>query len=380
MMKWLAGALAAATAAACGSANHTTTGAPGDAPPTTADAARTIDGPVSRPDAAPDAASYRFLCDAPPPEGAPTPTSPPPPTAGCPTLAAGLDTMTSSNVTRQFQLVIPANLQPDEHPPVLVLWYWLGGSADDFITTGMVQQAADDERFIAVVPVDIGATVFGTSFNTRWPFDITQSQQRMDQEFTFFDDMLACVEEDFAVNRNCVSSVGVSAGALFTDQLAQARSTTLASFISLSGGVDDTIIKPWAGGARALPGIVLWGGNGPPAQAGVRDILGCFGVGMDFATASADLETALTSDGNFFVECIHDCGHTVPPIDPPPGESQFAGLWEFALNHPYWLPAGQSPYASGLPPELPPWCGIGKGGATPRMAGDCPADPNPCTN
>ena len=39
------------------------------------------------------------------------------------------------------------------------------------------------------------------------------------------------VEHQYDVNRQCVSSVGVSAGALFTDQLAQARSNTLSSFI-----------------------------------------------------------------------------------------------------------------------------------------------------
>ena len=66
--------------------------------------------------------------------------------------------------------------------------------------------------------------MFGLNLNTKWPFDITQSQTRMDEEFLFFDDMLACVEAQYHINTSCVSTVGVSAGALFTDQLAQARS------------------------------------------------------------------------------------------------------------------------------------------------------------
>jgi hypothetical protein len=247
------------------------------------------------------------------------------------------------------------------------------------LTRGDIQKAADDQHFIAVIPEAKGATVAFTSFNTKWPFDITQSQARMDEEFRFFDDMLACVEQQYTVNESCVSSIGVSAGALFTDQLAQARSNRLASFVSLSGGVGATIIKPWSGAARKLPGVVLWGGDGPPNMDGVKDILGCLGVGMDFCVASGALETALTSQGHFLIECKHNCGHVEPPLEQVNGESKYAGMWEFALNHPFWLPAGQSPFIQkGLPPTLPSWCAIGAGNATPRSGGGCPPGENPC--
>jgi hypothetical protein len=264
-------------------------------------------------------------------------------------------------------------MQPGEQYPVMFMWYWLGGSADGFISKGEVQNAVDAQRFIAVVPISAGVDVAFTSFNTQWPFDITQSSQRMTQEFQFFDDMLSCVEQQYAINQNCVSTAGVSAGALFTDQLAQARSQRLSSFISLSGGVDDMIIKPWSGATHKLPAIVLWGGDGPPNQDGVRDSLSCLGIGMDFATASSELETALAHDGHFFIECKHNCGHVEPPIDPPPGVSKFGGVWQFAWDHPFWLPAGESPYANGLPTSLPSWCGIGAHSATPRMGSGCPA-------
>jgi len=289
--------------------------------------------------------------------------------------------ITSTGHTRGFILVVPANLGVDERPPVLFMWHWLGGDANAFFTRGSVQEAADEQRFIAVLPDSKGATVLGTSFDTRWPFDITQSSGRMNEEFAFFDDMLACVEQQFMINESCVSSIGVSAGALFTDQLAQARSTTLANFVSLSGGVGATIIKPWGHPPRKLPGIVLWGGDGPPAQDGVKDILGCAGLGMDFSVASKTLEQALGADGNFYVECKHNCGHVEPPIDAPMGESKYAGIWEFAMDHPFWLQAGTSPYQTdGLPATLPPWCGIGANSCTPRSGGGCPAAENPCTN
>ena len=347
-----------------------------DAPVSRLDAPAPIDStPV---DAAP---APRFLCSATPPEGAPAPVSPAVPVAGCPLLVPGHNTITSSGKTRDFIVVLPTTpLAPNETLPVLFLWHWLGATADDFLTRGDTQATADDERFIAVLPSSEGADIFGTSYDLDWPFDITQSQARMDEEFTFFDDMLACVEAQYPnVNRNCVSSIGVSAGALFTDQLAQAPSTTLSSFLSLSGGVDDLIIKPWSGATRKLPGIVLWGGDGPPTMDGDKDILGCLGVGMDFSVASRDLESKTAPDGHFLIECRHNCGHVEPPLDPPPGESKYAGMWAFALNHPFWLPAGTSPYqTTGLPDTMPAWCAIGAGNSVPRSGSGCPPPTNPC--
>jgi pimeloyl-ACP methyl ester carboxylesterase len=201
----------------------------------------------------------------------------------------------------------------------------------------------------------------------------------MDEEFTFFDDMLGCVEQQFNVNQSCVSTVGVSAGALFTVQLAQARSERLSSFISLSGGVSATWIKPWTGATHKLPAVVLYGGDGPPNMDGNKDILGCLGIGMDFSVASGDLEDGLVHDGQFFVECKHNCGHVEPPLETPPGESKYAAMWEFALNHPFWLAPGQSPYLdTGLPASMPEWCAIGPHSATPRSGPGCPAAENPC--
>jgi len=126
---------------------------------------------------------------------------------------------------------------------------------------------------------------------------------------------------------------------------------------------------------------VLWGGDGPPQMDGVKDILGCAGIGMDFSVASRSLEQGLAEDGHFFVECKHNCGHVEPPLEAPLGESKYAGMWEFALDHPCWLAAGQSPYLTqGMPASMPAWCGIGAGTAIPRSGGGCPEGENPCTN
>jgi hypothetical protein len=167
------------------------------------------------------------------------------------------------------------------------------------------------------------------------------------------------VSAQFNVNANCVSSAGVSAGALWTDQLVGVRGDWISSFMSLSGGTGGVAIKPWKEPAHKLPGFVLWGGTTDS----------CAGL-LNFQDISHDLEMNLTTNGHFFLECVHNCGHSVPPFVAPAGESTFKSLWQFGLDHPFWLYPGESPYETGLPADLPEWCGVGMGGATPRT-GTC---------
>jgi predicted esterase len=270
-----------------------------------------------------------------------------------------MNTLPSGGADRQFQLVLPADYDPAQSYPVFFLWHWLGGDADAFYQQAEVQLAADTQHFIAVIPEKKGDVLF------TWPVDTLQSQARVDEEMVFFDDMLACVAEQYTVDTSCVASVGVSAGALWTDQLASARSTRLASFASLSGGTGG-VIRPWVTAEHRLPGLVLWGGMGDTCQ----------GL-LSFETLSNDLETHLTTDGHFFLECIHNCGHSAPPFEGPMGFSRFKGMWDFLLDHPYWVSPGTSIYdTEGLSPDLPEWCAIGQGNAEERT-GEC-VDPSQC--
>jgi predicted esterase len=294
-------------------------------------------------------------CKSDPPPGAELAPPPPAYTGGaCPAFAPGLNTFKSMGNDRSFLLVLPSNPDPAEKLPVIFLWHWLGGSADDFLEKGQVQAAADSQRFIAVIPQSKGDLQF------QWPFDIQQKQARIDEEFTFFDDMLSCVSEQFSVNSNCVASGGVSAGALFTDQLAGGRGQYLSSILSLSGGVGG-VVRPWTQPDHRMAAMVLWGG--PTDQ--------CFGV-LNFETASKELEKGLDAGNHFYLECVHNCGHAEPPFEPAEGFTSFAALWQFVFDHPYWLKPGTSPYTSdGIPKVLPTWCGIGAGSAVPRT-GECP--------
>jgi hypothetical protein len=297
-------------------------------------------------------------CASPPPAGAPKPPAPKAYSGGtCPMLAAGKNSITSSGNPRSFLLAVPANLMPGEQLPVIFLWYWLKGSSQDFYNVGDVQAAVDQQRFLAVIPDAKGDLFYN------WPFTVDDPEKRVDEELTFFDDMLSCVSAQFDVNAGCVSTVGVSAGALFTDQLVGARSEYFSSFVSLSGGVayptPTKLLRPWTPPAHQMPALVLWGGP--------EDVC----LLIEFQPASQELEQDLDQACDFLVECVHNCGHSEPPFTAAQGLSTYAALWEFALDHPYWLPTGTSPYTThGLPPGMPTWCAIGAGNAVPRT-GPC---------
>lgn len=300
-----------------------------------------------------------------PPPGAPQAPDPKPYSGGnCPVLTTGPDnesTITSSGKERQFMVIVPDDIGEDEKLPVVFLWHWLNASAHSFYERAFVEEAVNQQRFIAVIPESIGQLL---SDWRGWSTLNPESDE--EEEFVFFDDMLACVSEQFPVNKNCVSSAGVSDGALWTSQLIGGRGEYLSSAIVLSGGVnnpdDDTngAIREYIPSTdHVMPAIILWGG---PSDTFI----------INFEPATKSLEEHMQAEGHFIIECQHNCGHDEPPFEPPPGESKFAAFWDFVSDHPYWTPPGESPYEeAGLPGSFPEWCALGVGNAEPRVGGDC---------
>ena len=300
------------------------------------------------------------LCGTPPPEGAEL--APPLPTYGgtCPILDTGETyTLATGGGDRSFIFVAPTDLQEDEVLPVMFMFHWLGADANAFYDRAEVQYAADYYRFIAVIPNgrDIDQLV-----PFRWPFAVSDLDFLMEQDFQMFDDLLACVAEQYAVDKECVSAMGVSAGAMFSAMLASRHGHRLSSFISLSGGVGG-LVKPWQAGGNIMPALVLWGG---PED---------FCIAIDFEVGSQTLEAELESEGHPVLECIHNCTHATPPFEPPVDQPElptFAPAWEFMQAHPFWLEDGYSPYDDfdGLPAPWPDWCAMGAGNAEIRV-GEC---------
>lgn len=332
--------------AACGGS----TPVQGDASPSDATVSNDSPGPM---DAAFDIAvpAYTGKCGDPIPSGAVGAADPPMYAGACPMIAdpPAFTTITTMGNMRRYLVYRPQPPMQGETLPLVFVWHYLG--SDPLGMAGKIdaQNAANAYRMVLVIPESKGDLTF------KWPFEASEPQARIDEELQFFDDMLACSAQSISIDKNCVSSMGVSAGALFTDQLAHLRSERLSSFVSLSGGTGG-LVRNWDHATHGLPAIVLWGGPKDefPAQFPI----------LHFDVLSKDLETALDKDGHFIVECIHNCGHAVPPFDyMPPLDI----VWRFHLDHPFWETKGTSIYTTkGLPKSAPSWCAIGKGNATPR--------------
>jgi poly(3-hydroxybutyrate) depolymerase len=273
----------------------------------------------------------------------------------CPVLHAGQTADTSRNDnflsgghSRAFYLLVPSYYSPDHPLPMVVGWHWLAGNASQLIHEGEIEQAVEQMGFIAVIPealrdADGGLLTYGFD----WPFIETAGQE---PELQFFDDMLACVTQQYRVDPRQIHGVGVSAGALWLTLLSTTTHVNhLASVASLSGGLGQqphVLSMHFAAQDNKFPALVLWGG---PTDRLI----------IDFQQASTLYRDALRCDHHFVVQCVHDAGHAVPPLPVPDGGTRFSLIWQFMLDHPYGLGPDQSPYLDGgLPSSLPAWCGI----------------------
>ncbi|MEQ8277813.1 MAG: hypothetical protein RMA76_21285 [Deltaproteobacteria bacterium] len=293
------------------------------------------------------------------PDVPPMPGDPPPfPTysgGACPTLTGGPTSASAVNSgfptgtdERSFRLIVPMNYDPSTPTPVVFAWHWLNASSNSFVREGELETATEQMGFIAVLPDKKLKPDGDKAYLFDWPFvEVSNAPS----ELLFVDDLLACVSEQFNVDRHGVYGIGVSAGALWlTYMSSQPQIDHFAAVESLSGGMGE-VAGVWGIGftprPHKFPALVLWGGS--------RDWLG-----LNFHEASLRYRDALVDDGHFVVACTHDSGHSMPPIEPPnPGQTRFVSLWRFMLDHPYGMAPGDSPYlTSGLPPEFPTWCEI----------------------
>jgi hypothetical protein len=139
------------------------------------------------------------------PGGPPAPPIPGYSGGACPPIQAWSTATKPYNMIaggRSFIFVQPARPCPGERFPLVFLWHWISGEARDWLGGEALQMAADQYRVAFAIPEAKGATVFGQ--DTQWPFDVTQPQPRMEEEFVFFDDMLSCVSQQYPINNDCV--------------------------------------------------------------------------------------------------------------------------------------------------------------------------------
>ncbi|MCB9760678.1 MAG: hypothetical protein H6739_12620 [Alphaproteobacteria bacterium] len=269
----------------------------------------------------------------------------------CPTLIGGptrdealITGFISDGVEREFRLMVPERYDGVTPMPLVFGWHWLNSSSSSFIREGDVETAIEEMGFIGVFPDDLEGQYL---FN--WPF--FEEGTAAESELVFFDDLLACITDQYAIDLTQIHGVGVSAGALWVTYLSTTeRVNHLASVTSLSGGLGDGYgiwAMDWVPQARKFPAMVL---NGGPTDWFV----------LDFHAASERYRDELLADGHYVTWCEHDAGHAVPPFEAPPDhDTTFYSMWQHMFDHPYGLEAGASPYLTdGLNPDLPEWCEI----------------------
>jgi len=240
----------------------------------------------------------------------------------CPELVEGTNEgFLSGGQERQFELRLPAD---PEGAPVVMGWHWLGGNATQALR--YLQLASlTDEGAIVVVP---------ESCCSEYEWDFLGSPED-NVDLALFDDLLACLYDQYDVDLSRVYATGMSAGGMWTTYLTMYRSNYLASTAIFSGGTDGIIT--YSSPTDPIPSLVIWGGD--------SDYYGP----LSFETASEGFTSELLDDGHFVVNCDHDGGHTIP-------SEPASYYWPFFEDHPKGV--SPEPWADALPDGYPDICWI----------------------
>ena len=142
-----------------------------------------------------------------------------------------------------------------------------------------------------------------------------------DEDGALFDDLLACVEEQYDIDNKRVWSMGFSSGALWTTWLVLNRSSFLASAVVWSGG-SNASVNIYKSPKRKLPVLVAWGGANDQAL-------------LSFEPMAITFADGLQTDGHFVIRCNHKLGHTIPG-----GGLTWATIF---LEHHTWDTVGHTP-------------------------------------
>ncbi|MFT5585672.1 MAG: putative esterase [Cognaticolwellia sp.] len=236
----------------------------------------------------------------------------------CPDFSGDEVTFQSSGEDREFLV-----LWPDEPvgAPLWFNWHWLGGSASESIRLQDLSEIAD-LGYIVVVPEARAAEDY------EWAF-YKGADDTLD--LTFFDDVLGCMIEQYDIDRKRVYTTGMSAGGLWSTNLAMNRSEYLAAAAPLSGGTEP--FQAYDVPTRDIPMMLTWGGP--------DDLFG----GISFEDATFSLQASLEADGHFVLMCEHPYGHVLPPVG-------LEHVVEFFAAHEY---GDALPWQDELPSDL--WSG-----------------------
>lgn len=273
--------------------------------------------------------------------GDPPPVGIPPPPVICNPINAGLSSVVVNGDVRLFSVQMPANTS---RMAILFLWHGFLEWPDIFRNEIVYDVPAG--RWVAFdpnafpMPLMI-VTPWDTKMIPPWGLDWDIVSGAVD--VPYFDAMLQCIREQYAIDDSRIYSFGFSAGAVFSNLLASIYPDLFAATISESGAWFNDPAQ-WA---DVLVPIIQW--QWPPLNAAHRgNVLLTHGGPNDFATVIS-LESAnqkalpfLHGHGRTVVECAHTFGHTRAP-----------DLTQRMYYDYMWAHQRGGPALGGLPPGFP---------------------------
>lgn len=275
--------------------------------------------------------------------GNPAPSAPPPPPVACLPINEGLSTVMVNGIPRLFNVQFPA-----DRSRMALLFLWHGFLQIPTTFAGEIVYDPPAGRWRPFNP-----NAFPMPLMIVTPFDLKiLPPAGLDWDIVgggtdleYFDAMMQCIHEQFAIDDGRIYSFGFSAGAVFSNLLSAIRPHLFAATISESGAW----FNDQAQWSDVLVPIIQWQWPGfNPADRG--NVLLTHGGPNDFATVIS-LESAnekampfLYNAGRTVTECEHGFGHT---LDPDLTEAMYYD-WMWA----HWL---GGPPIGGLPPSFPVW-------------------------
>ena len=248
------------------------------------------------------------------------------PIADCPQLAEGRSVdFPSGGERREVELVLPADYDPAQSWPLIFAWHGITADIDTIMEKTDLEAAAERYGVIFAVPQSLmlGGVKAWDPLNG----------EDANKDLLFFDDLYTCLTQQYAVDLDRVATTGMSNGGMLSGVLLVERSDVIAAAAPMSGG----IMLPYADVDRAMPTLVLWGGETDSAY------------GNDFHAMSLDMIDILLGNNHFAVSCDHGMGHVLRP--------EFMDVVvPFLLDHPMGI--SPLPYQDGLPEGLPKHCTV----------------------
>ena len=208
----------------------------------------------------------------------------------CPDFEQGTTTgFTSGNQQRSFELALP---QEPLGAPVVFVFHGFGGNGARMLNGG----AKDFTQSLdAIVVAPDGLTEgAASSWDTFKPGSINE-------DITFFDDLLTCLSAQYQVDESRIYATGMSFGGLMTGALMLERPNFFAAVAPMSGGTLSDDLSSNDDEQLCLPSLVLWGGEDDQA------------FDQDFDLLSTDLLDELDAVDAPRIACNHGKGHVISP-------------------------------------------------------------------